>query len=211
MEINITLDKYKLLRYKFFKWRYETQLINKIILAFSFALITAFLAQIKFYLPGNALVPITGQTFAILLAGILLGKWGGVSQCIYVGFGVMGLPWFASVTGSTIGYLIGFILAAFFLGFVTDKYIRSRNFSRMLPLMLFTTFILIYIPGLVYLYYYLSTLGLYLNIVELISLGLIPFILGDLIKIIAAATIAKIITPKTSFGCEIDKTKSCFI
>ena len=61
----------------------------------------------KFYLPGNALVPITGQTFAILLAGVVLGRWGGISQCIYVGLGVMGVPWFASVTGSTIGYLIG--------------------------------------------------------------------------------------------------------
>lgn len=204
MEINLYIEKYRDIRYNFFKWRYETNYVNKLFLAFGFTMLTAILAQVKFYLPGNALVPITGQTFAILLAGVILGRWGGISQCLYVGLGVMGLPWFANVTGSTIGYLIGFIIAAFFLGFITDKYVKSRRFSSMLLLMLFTTFALIYIPGLTYLYFYMSSLGVSLSLFELLTIAVIPFIAGDLIKAVAAASIAKAITPKKSYGREAD-------
>lgn len=204
MEINLYIDKYRDIRYNFFKWRYETNYVNKLFLAFGFTLLTAILAQVKFYLPGNALVPITGQTFAVLLAGVILGRWGGISQCMYVGLGAMGLPWFANVTGSTIGYLIGFIIAAFFLGIITDKYVKSRGFSSMLLLMLFTTFALIYIPGLTYLYFYMSSLGVSLGLFELLTIAVIPFIAGDLIKAVAAASIAKAITPKKSYGREAD-------
>lgn len=204
MEINIYIDKYRDLRYNFFKWRYETNFVNKLILALSFALLTAILAQVRFYLPGNSLVPITGQTFAVLLAGVVLGKWGGISQCFYVGLGAMGLPWFANVTGSTIGYLIGFVIAAFFIGYVTDKYLRSRKFSSMFLLMLFSSFVLIYVPGLIYLYFYISPLGFSVSLIELLTIAVIPFIAGDIIKAVAAASIAKFITPKKSFGREVD-------
>jgi len=204
MELNLYFNKYRDIRYNYFKWRYETNLVNKLFLALGFALLTAILAQVKFYLPGNALVPITGQTFAVLLAGVVLGRWGGISQCIYVGLGAMGLPWFASVTGSTIGYLIGFIIATFFLGFVTDRYIRSRRFSIMLLLMLFATFVLIYIPGLTYLYFYMGSLGVSVSILELLTIAVVPFIVGDIIKAVVAASIAKAITPKRSYGQEVD-------
>jgi biotin transport system substrate-specific component len=204
MEINLYVNKYRDIRFNFFKWRYETNYVNKIFLAIGFALLTAILAQARFYLPGNALVPITGQTFAVLLAGVVLGKWGGISQCIYVGLGAMGLPWFANITGSTIGYLIGFIIAAFFLGFITDKYVKSRRFSSMFLLMLFATFVLIYIPGLTYLYFYMSSLGVTFNLLELLTIAVIPFIAGDILKAIAVASIAKAITPKRSYGQEVD-------
>jgi len=204
MEITLYIDKCRAIRYNFFKWRYETNYVYKLFLAFGFALLTAVLAQVKFYLPGNALVPITGQTFAVLLAGVILGRWGGISQCIYVGLGGMGLPWFANVTGSTIGYLIGFIIAAFFLGFITDKYVKSRRFSSMLLLMLFTTFVLIYIPGLTYLYFYLGSLGVSLSMLELLTIAVLPFIAGDILKAVAAASIAKAITPKRSYSQEVD-------
>jgi len=204
MEINLYMNKYRDMRYNFFKWRCETNYVNKIFLALSFALLTAILAQAKFYLPGNALVPITGQTFAVLLAGVVLGKWGGISQCVYVGLGAMGLPWFANITGSTIGYLVGFIIAAFFLGFITDKFVKSRKLTSILPLMLFTTFVLIYIPGLTYLYFYMSSLGVSFSPIELLTIAVLPFIVGDIIKAVAAASIAKAITPKRSYGREVD-------
>ena len=204
MEINLYINKYRNIRYNFFKWRYETNFVNKLFLALGFALLTAILAQAKFYIPGNAFVPITGQTFAVLLAGVVLGKWGGISQCVYVGLGAMGLPWFANITGSTIGYLIGFIIAAFFLGFVTDKYVKSRKFPSMFLLMLFTTFVLIYIPGLTYLYFYMSSIEVSFSLVNLLTIAVLPFIAGDIIKAIAAASIAKAITPKRSYGQEVD-------
>ena len=215
MEITMYMDIYKNARYNFFKWRYELELLHKIFLAFAFACLTGLLAQFRFYLPWNALVPITGQTFAVILAGVLLGTWGGISLCMYAGIGAMGVPWFANfqggigaITGSTGGYIIGFVIAAFFLGYVTDRYIRSRSFSSMLPLMLFATFVLIYVPGLVYLYFYLNALGVSVGILELLSLGMIPFIVGDIIKTVAAAAVAKGITPKRAYGGEVDIKKS---
>jgi len=199
MEINRYIEKYRNNRYNFFKWRYETTYINKIILSLGFAFLTAILAQFKFYLPGNFLVPITAQTFAVLLAGIILGKWGGVSQCIYLGFGMMGLPFFANFTGSTIGYLVGFILAAFFIGYVSEKYVNYRNIKGIFLLMLFSTFVLIYIPGLIYLYFFMGSIGISVGIIEILSIAVLPFIVGDIIKIIGAVLLSRLIIPKRSY------------
>lgn len=211
MEITMYMDKYKDARYNFFKWRYELELLHKISLAFAFACLTGLLAQFRFYLPGTP-VPVTGQVFAVFLAGILLGKWGGVSQCMYAGLGVMGMPWFAGlnggiayIAGPTGGYIIGFIVAAFFLGYFMDRYIRSRGFFSMFALMLFATFVLIYIPGLIQLYLWM---GASIGIWELLMIGMIPYIAADVIKAVIAASIAKGITPKRAYGGEADIGKS---
>ncbi len=222
VEITMYINKYKNARYNFFKWRYELELLHKFSLAIAFACLTGLLAQFYFYIPGIP-VPITGQTFPVLLAGILLGRrWGGISLGMYAGIGAMGVPWFAPkigmsifssggigvLTGATGGYIIGFIFAALFLGYFTDKYIRSRSFLSMLPLMLFANFVLIYIPGLMVLNLYFTSISGPIGIVELLTLGLIPFVVGDIIKIVAAAGIAKGITPKTAYGREADIEKS---
>jgi biotin transport system substrate-specific component len=207
MEITMYVNKYKNLRYNFFRWRFELDTVYKISLALTFALLTGLLAQFRFYLPGTP-VPVTGQVFGVILAGVILGKWGGVSQCFYVGIGAVGLPWFAGLNGGifylvgpTGGYLIGFIIAAFFIGFVVDRYIRSRNFLGMLTLMLFSTFFLIYIPGLIQFYLWM---GGSINFWELLTMAVIPFIAADIIKAIIAAVIAIGITPKRTYGREID-------
>jgi biotin transport system substrate-specific component len=123
----------------------------------------------------------------------------------------MGVPWFAGfnsgiiyLTGPTGGYIIGFILAAFFTGYMVDKYIQSRKFTGMFALMLFSTFVLIYIPGLIQ--FYLWT-GASIGIWELLTLCVFPFIAIDIIKSIIAAGIATSITPKKAYGGEIDTLK----
>lgn len=207
MEINVNINKYKNMRYNFFKWRYELELIHKILLAFFFACLTGLFAQIKFFTPWTP-VPITGQVFAVVLTGVLIGKWGGVSQCLYVGIGIMGVPWFQGfnsgilyLTGPTGGYIIGFILAALFIGYMVDKYIQSRKFMGMFALMLFSTFVLIYIPGIVQ--FYIWT-GASVGIWELLTLCVFPFIAIDIVKSIIAAGIATSITPKKAYGGEVD-------
>ncbi|MFC2071110.1 biotin transporter BioY [Chloroflexota bacterium] len=198
-------------KYDVFRWRYELTISKKVALAVGMAALTGILAQVKIINPLMPEIPITGQTFAVLLAGVLMGKrWGGVSMAIFAGLGFMGVPWFsgwASGFGTTGGYIIGFILAALFLGHFTDKYIRSRSFISMLGLMLFANFILIWVPGLLW-------LGLWRTIVAgtpvaLISLfvGSIPFIPGDIIKAVAAAAIARGVTPKSAYNGEVDKGK----
>ncbi|UCD12956.1 MAG: biotin transporter BioY [Thermoplasmatales archaeon] len=222
MDITMYVDKYKSVRYNFFKWRYELEIIHKVWLAFTFACLTGLLSQVRFYLPGNPAVPITGQTFAVLLAGVVLGRWGVVSLGMYTGIGAAGVPWFApkigmpifssggigALTGATGGYIVGFMIAALFLGYITDKYIRSRSFFSMLPLMFFANFVLIYIPGLIVLYlWWMSFIGP-IRIVELLTVGMIPFIAGDILKIVSVSAIAKGITPKRAYGREADIEKS---
>ncbi|MBN1861965.1 MAG: biotin transporter BioY [Candidatus Thermoplasmatota archaeon] len=211
MEITTYVNKYKYARYAFFKWRYQLEVYNKVILAISFACITALLAQVRFYLPGSP-VPLTGQTFAVLLSAVVLGKWwGGISQSIYLGVGMVGVPWFAGMNGGisylagpTGGYLIGFVLAAFFLGYCIDTYVRSRKYWTMFALMIFANFGIVFGLGLLQLYGWLSFSGATFNLWSILLMGLIPFLIGDIIKIIIAAGIASSITPKQAYGKEVD-------
>lgn len=212
MEIAARIDRTK---YNVFRWRYELSMAKKLALALGMACLTGLVAQVRFPLPWSP-VPVTGQTFAVLLAGVLLGRWwGGVSLAIYAGLGAVGIPWFAGwssglsyLAGPTGGYIIGFILAALFLGHFTDTFIRSRSFLSMLALMLFANFVLVYVPGLL-------QFGLWLNwvkgepvtLITLLGMGAIPFIAGDITKAIIAAVIARGITPKLAYNGEVDKGK----
>jgi len=212
MEVVAIINRTK---YEAFKWRYELSIPKKLGLALGMACLIGVMAQIRFYLPWSP-VPITGQTFAVLLAGVFLGRrWGGTSLAIYAGLGAIGLPWFAGLNsglgylaGPTGGYIIGFILAALFLGHFTDKYIRSRSFLSMLGLMLFANFILIHIPGLIQLHLWLSLIkGEAVALSQLLMMGTIPFIAGDVTKAVAAAAITRGITPKQAYNGEVDKDK----
>ncbi len=202
-------------KYEVFRWRYELSVAKKLALAIGFAGLTGLLAQMRIMLPWSP-VPVTGQTFAVLLAGVLLGKrWGGMSLAIYAGLGAAGLPWFSSwsggmghLAGPTGGYIIGLILAALFLGYFTYTYIRWRSLLSMLALMLFANFVLIYVPGL-------FQLGLWLRLVQgepvafttLLGMGAIPFIAGDITKAVMAAAMARGMTPKQAYNGEVDKGK----
>jgi len=212
LEIVTTINRAK---YDVFKWRYELSIPKKLLFTLGMAGLIGLMAQLRFPIPLSP-VPITGQTLAVLLAGVLLGRrWGGVSLAIYAGLGAIGVPWFAGfgsglgyLAGPTGGYIVGFILAALFLGYFTDRYVRSRSFFSMLALMLFANFVLIYIPGLL-------QLGLWFNLVAgeplafttLLSMGAVPFIVGDITKAVAAAAIARGVTPKSAYNGEVDKGK----
>jgi biotin transport system substrate-specific component len=219
MEIAARIDRTK---YDVFRWRYELAIPKKLALALGMAALVGLLAQVRFPLPWSP-VPITAQTFAVLLASVFLGRWwGGASMAIYAGLGAAGVPWFsgwASGFGATGGYIIGFILAALFMGHFTDKYIRSRSFFSMLGLMLFANFVLIHGPGLLWLSHFpyeewlgaSSVLGLGpyegRSLLALLMVGTIPFIIGDILKAVAAAAIARGVTPKQTYNGEVDKGK----
>ena len=212
MQIAATIDR---TRYEVFRWRYELSLPRKLALAVGIAGLTGLLAQARIPLPWSP-VPVTGQTFAVLIAGILLGRWwGGISLAIYAGLGAAGLPWFSGwsggvgyLAGPTGGYIIGFILAALFLGYFTDTYIRSRGFLSTLALMLFANFVLIYVPGLLFLGLWLKSVGGgAVTFTTLLSMGAIPFIPGDIIKAVMAAALARGITPKLAYNGEVDREK----
>lgn len=214
--MNINLEGYYRIRYSLFRWRNEQTFINRTIMAFFMACVTGVMAQIVIPLPWTP-VPITAQTFAVLMSGVLLGRyWGGLSQLIYIAVGAAGIPWFAEMSGgidvimgATGGYLIGFVLAAPFLGHLVDRYIRARKFMPMLGLMLFANFALIYIPGLMVLGLWMyTTTGSFPGVWELLVMGLLPFIAGDLVKITGAAALTRAITPKEPYGEEVDIEKA---
>ena len=208
MAVAATISRAK---YDVFRWRYELSIPKKLFMALGMAWLVGLVAQTRVYLPWSP-VPVTGQTFAVLLAGVLMGRrWGGISIAMYAVLGFAGVPWFAgwaSGLGATGGYIIGFILAALFLGHFTDKYIRSRSFFSMLGLMLFANFVLIYIPGLIWLGLWLKIVaGNSATFIALLGMGALPFILGDVFKAVAAAAIARGVTPKSAYNGEVDKGK----
>ena len=211
MSVN-TIDRLRVTRYRAFQWRFELSLVKKIALAVGIAALTGLMAQARIYLPWTP-VPITGQTFAALLAGGTLGQWwGGISMAIYAGLGVAGIPWFAGwqggighLVGPTGGYIIGFILAALVVGYFTDRYVKARKFPGILGLMLISNLVLIYIPGLVMLYVWLNFVkGNSTTIYTVLTMGLFPFILGDIIKAGAVSVVAWAITPKQPYGKEFN-------
>ena len=202
-------------KYAAFRWRYELSIPKKLALALVMVAVTALLAQLKFKLSWSP-VPITGQTLGVLLVGVLLGRWwGGISMGLYAVLGAAGLPLFAGwsrgvavLAGPTGGYIVGFVLASLFVGHFSDKYVRSRSFLIMLGLMLFANFVLIYVPGLIQLNRWLVAVkGQSVSLVQLLTMGLIPFLPGDITKAVTAALVARGVTPKQAFNGEVDKDK----
>jgi len=170
--------------------------VRRIYYALIMACITGVLAQVRIPLPWTP-VPVTGQTIAVLASGYLLGRWwGGVSQLIYLVGGAAGIPWFsgwkggmAILLGPTSGFLVGFILAALFMGEASHR-MRETRFSKILVIASIANFIFIYTPGLIHLRLWIeATNGAYPSIPELFRLGLLPFIFHDLMKIILCSSL----------------------
>ncbi|MFB3850909.1 MAG: biotin transporter BioY [Acidobacteriota bacterium] len=152
------------------------------LLVVSASLLIGLLSQFELILPFSP-VPFTLQTFAVLLCGILLGKSkGAVSVLLYLTEGACGLPFFAGgsfgvhyIFGPTGGYLLGFILAAYLAGFFMEIG-YGKSYLKMFPALLVSNFS-IYIFGLSYLSSFVGK-----NMV--LQLGLYPFILSDIVKIV---------------------------
>lgn len=169
--------------------------VRDIVAVVGFALLTAAAAQISIPL-GFTPVPLTGQTFAVLLAGGVLGsRRGGLSMLLYVALGAIGLPFYAdgaggwtAATGATAGYLVGFIVAAFVVGLMAEHG-QDRKLSTSIPAFIAGTMI-IYTIGAGWLAY---DLGLPLTAAagepSAISLGVAPFLVGDVFKALLAGAL----------------------
>ncbi|UCH83630.1 MAG: biotin transporter BioY [Candidatus Latescibacterota bacterium] len=133
-------------------------------------------------------VPITMQTLFVLLAGAMLGaRTGALSQAVYIGMGVVGIPVFAGAIGAaaffaapTAGYLVGFVLAAFIVGRLID-----RKSTLLWHITVFSIgSLIILLLGVVHLaIVYTHSLS------SAIAVGFLPFLLGDAVKVLAAASI----------------------
>ena len=202
--MNINIDSYYSTRKNVFERVQDASTTTKILMSLIMACITGILAQIIIPLPWTP-VPITAQTFAVLCSGLFLGKkYGALSQIFYIVLGIAFIPWFGGMTGgidtflgSTCGFFIGFVIASYFVGLITEKYSKARNFTRMAVTIGIANFALIYIPGLIGLALWFNlTQGNAIGIADLLLMGLIPFIAGDIVKILGAAGISKVFLPK---------------
>ncbi len=201
--MNINIDSYCSARKNVFERIQDAGTATKILMSFMMACITGIMAQVIIPLPWTP-VPITAQTFAVLCSGLFLGKkYGCLSQIIYIVLGIAFIPWFGGMTGgldiflgSTFGFFIGFIIASYFVGLITERYVKARNFTRMTITIGIANFALIYIPGLAGLALFLGIQGTPIGIVSLLMMGLVPFIAGDIVKILGVASISKVFLPK---------------
>ena len=169
---------------------------TRVFLVLSFALMTAIGAYIRVPLPFTP-VPITLQTFFVVLSGAFLGKKLGVaSQISYIVFGALGIPVFQGyasgilhLAGPTGGYIVGFIVSAFIVGILTEK---NRSFSRIFVSMLIGL-LTIYFFGILWL-----VIGFRLSILNALFLGMLPFIPGAIAKLVAASWVYNKFSGKTN-------------
>ncbi len=167
---------------------------KNILLVGAFASLMPLLAGIAIPLPFTP-VPITGQTFGVLLAGALLGpRRGALAMLVYLAEGLAGLPVFAGGTnawspsllgvpviiGPSAGYLLSFPVAAFAVGVLAERG-WDRRFWRAVAMMLVGQAV-IYLVGLPW-------LGAYVGMDRALPLGLLPFFPGDVLKVLLASAL----------------------
>lgn len=159
--------------------------MRDLLLVLSGALLVALLAQVRIPLPFTP-VPLTGQTFAVLLVGATLGaKRGAGSMTLYTALGALGLPVFAGgaaglayLAGPTLGYLVGFIVAAFVIGKLAERGLERTLRTSLLPFFIGTLVIYAFGAG---------WLAILFGVEKALALGVLPFIVGDVIKLVLAA------------------------
>lgn len=162
--------------------------VTTVALVASFALLTAAAAQIRIPLPFTP-VPITGQTFAVLLSGAVLGSTAGAaSQALYLLMGLF-LPFYAGgasgwsyATGATGGFLLGFVVAAWVVGQLAERR-QDRNIATAVPAFITGT-VAIYLLGVPWL---ANVLGV--SWTRAVELGAAPFVIGDLAKVVLAGAL----------------------
>jgi biotin transport system substrate-specific component len=153
------------------------------------SLVVAALAQVSVRLPFTP-VPITGQTLGVLLVGASLGATRGTAALLlYLVEGAVGLPFFAELksglsilapSSPTGGYLFGFVAAASVVGLLADRQ-WERDIGRAIGAMLLGELV-VYLFGVPWL-----AAALHVSAQKALSLGLYPFVVGDIAKLLVAA------------------------
>lgn len=141
-------------------------------------------AQVAIPLPFTP-VPLTLQTLAVLLTVSVLGSTRGLlSMGLYLVAGVAGVPWFSEqssgFTAASFGYIVGFVLAALVVGKLAERG-ADRTPLRTAGLMVLGN-LAIYAVGVPWLMFFLDV-----SLIQALVLGVVPFLIGDAIKIAVAS------------------------
>lgn len=143
-------------------------------------------------------VPATAQTLAVLLVGASLGALrGALSLALYAALGTLGLPVFSgassgieTVKGSTGGFILGFVLAAALAG-----WLAQRGWDRRFPTALASFALAAALPftiGLPWLGHWLGQVGQADDLASVLAAGLYPFVVGEVLKVVAAALLLRL-------------------
>jgi biotin transport system substrate-specific component len=159
----------------------DAGLTREVVLVLTGALAIAAAAQIRIPIPFS-LIPITGQTFAVLLMAALYGSSRAtMTATTYIVMGALGLPFFAGgggglayLAGPTTGYLAGFVGAAWLVGTLSERGWSRRPWMTALAMGLGS--LVIFACGVLW-------LSRFVGLKSAIVTGFFPFIPGDLIKI----------------------------
>ena len=170
----------------------DTNQLRRIVFA---SLLAALMAAGAYIAVPIGPVPIVMQNMFVFLAGLLLGsRWGLASVAVYLLAGTCGLPVFAGgmggigrLVGPTGGYLIGYLPAVFLIGFISEK--AAVRVAYDVLAMICGTLVL-YACGVSWLKILTGMTWL-----KTLSAGMYPFLIGDALKIAAAALIAKALRP----------------
>ncbi|MCO5970000.1 MULTISPECIES: biotin transporter BioY [Actinoallomurus] len=160
------------------------RLVRDVALVVGAAVFVGLAAQVSVPIPGTP-VPVTGQTFAVLLSGAALGfRRGALSMALYTLAGMVGVPWFSDGTSgwrmASFGYILGFVLAGAVVGALAARG-GDRSPVRTVGTMALGLAV-IYAVGVPWLMAWThSGLG------QALSMGVRPFLVGDAIKIALAA------------------------
>ncbi len=162
-------------------WAYSTLFV------IAGVLLLSALAQLQIPLPFTP-VRITGQTFGVTLIALTWGRLAPLTVASYLLVGALGAPVFASaisglVMGPTLGYLFGMLLASTVVGFLVDRG-YARGFWQSLGLAYIGSFC-VFLVGL-------PVLAQFVGWDRVVALGLLPFLPGDFIKNVAAASITRL-------------------
>jgi len=149
-----------------------------------FSLLIALSAQVAIPLPFTP-VPVTLQTFAVILTGCLLGSGrGALAALLYLAEGSAGLPFFSGGTaglahlfGPTGGYLVGCVAAALVAGLLSERRPGRSWLGRLLTLA--AADIVVFVFGVTW-------LGAFTGMARAVVLGFVPFVVGDALKIAVA-------------------------
>jgi biotin transport system substrate-specific component len=174
-----------------YKWREDASFVDKVTVALLFALLTALAGMFRLYLPFTP-VPFTGQVLVVLSSAVVLGRFGTLSQVMYLAiggsFGLFTTGGFVALIGVTGGYLIGFVVAAALLGELVERKKEWSYLSVALALSLAVGTIYLFGVGQL-----MMVLGL--SVGEGLALGAIPFIGADALKIVLAIGVASFLLP----------------
>jgi biotin transport system substrate-specific component len=165
-----------------------TDWLKSAALVVAFSLLTALAAQVVIPLPWTP-VPLTGQTFAVLLTGALLGsRLGALAMLAYLAEGAAGLPFFRAgaggvghLLGPTAGYLLAFPAAAFVTGLLAERGWDRRFLTAAAAMALGSVVILA--GGWAWLAFSFGSAA------RAFELGVAPFLVGDVVKIALAAAL----------------------